>query len=1324
MDSPPDAAKSGRKKTAKLNRPRCPNGTRRHPKTQQCEPQAAPPGVTLVPLQVDAPSPLPPSPSPQPPLSPPPPSPQPPLSPQGEVLEPSPKPADADVPTPVPTPDLYSKTLVAVQEALYPHLDDPDFGLKIAMKKEFYNTRYQAPITDIREETEKRCRAPFELMPHQIFVKNFLSMQTPYNSLLLYHGLGTGKTLSAIGIAEEMRSYMKQVGMNKRILVLASPNVINNFQLQLFDENRLYQDNGMWHGHTSISQALLDEINPSHLKNMNKAQLIANVKAVIKTYYEFKGYIKFSNEVAVAIKPFSATDPARIRKIQAMFNNHLIIIDEVHNIRLTRDNQDLTTANYLMLIAKYAKNVRFILLSATPMYNSYKEIVWLSNLMNVNDHRPEITAEQIFTKTGEFRPEGEALLRKRLTGYVSYVRSENPYTFPFRLYQANRELPVSDPFLAKYPALYLNRLGEAQEKAYRLILSRISQAAAAPSASPSAVALQRGGEEGEGSSPSSSSSPLPSPAEMAKTLRDTLETLDNIGYEYLRVPIQALNIVYQDVPSVQAANIPTDTLVGKQGLDTVVSMTPKKQFTYLPDKVGFFKSDRLPPFSQKIAAILDHIRGSTGIVMIYSEFIFGGIVPMALALEEAGFSRAHGVRSQTHSLFTTKPASGGGLHYAMITGDKDFSPDNREELALINDPQNRYGEQIKVVLISRAGGEGLDFKNIRQIHILEPWYNMSRIEQIIGRGVRNHSHCDLPFEERNVEIYMHASQIPQDALPVADTFLYELSFRKAHQIGKVSKVLKSIAVDCLLNRDQQQFTVERLAEIPANRQLSLRTSTSEGEVAFQPGDRPYTAVCDYSETCAIPCQSAVSEEELAAKQNTVTYSVHFLQANRIRIVEIVRQLFRTQLYYPSDILIQAIQRQHPYPIEQIYYALTYLLKNRNEYLVDSHGRLGRLINRGEIYAFQPVEISDESISVFERTFPVEPKVAKIRLELDTQLPSAPETVPRDVRVVSPPGALAAASSAAPLPQGESYTSLLDDLARAMEEIRAMFDMQAKMPEKPAGRKAAGQKAATPAPPPRQTWNDYMHAGSVLVPLQRHFGLTLRDVQRMMLHHAVDVMPGTAKRILADQLLRTDHEAEAHPRPDDWIAPEVQEYMSKHVHLIQNRAILVLANDKNAWDVFKRAEDGASWVPGQYTDVQLVQRNVVEPMRKSVEPRQEHLPPLVGFIMTETVKERWGSAPIFKVKDFTRKTVSRAAKGENMLKAGKKREVELVRLALTTLEEQGVAGAKGAQSEKFEEHRYSQGALNVLIELLLRHTTTYQRRSFMNPEEYAMLNVMF
>ena len=70
-----------------------------------------------------------------------------------------------------------------------------------------------------------------------------MSLQTPYNSLFLYHGLGSGKTCSAIGIAEEMRSYMKQIRQNeedsRRIIVIASPNVQMNFRMQLFYPSKL-----------------------------------------------------------------------------------------------------------------------------------------------------------------------------------------------------------------------------------------------------------------------------------------------------------------------------------------------------------------------------------------------------------------------------------------------------------------------------------------------------------------------------------------------------------------------------------------------------------------------------------------------------------------------------------------------------------------------------------------------------------------------------------------------------------------------------------------------------------------------------------------------------------------------------------------------------------------------------------------------------------------------------------------------------------------------------------------------------------------------------
>ena len=76
---------------------------------------------------------------------------------------------------------------------LYPNLNDSQFNIKIAEKKEFNDTKYDGTIYDIKEHAEMLKNTEFELAPYQMFIRNFLSSQTPYNSLLLYAGLGSGK---------------------------------------------------------------------------------------------------------------------------------------------------------------------------------------------------------------------------------------------------------------------------------------------------------------------------------------------------------------------------------------------------------------------------------------------------------------------------------------------------------------------------------------------------------------------------------------------------------------------------------------------------------------------------------------------------------------------------------------------------------------------------------------------------------------------------------------------------------------------------------------------------------------------------------------------------------------------------------------------------------------------------------------------------------------------------------------------------------------------------------------------------------------------------
>ena len=86
---------------------------------------------------------------------------------------------------------------------------------------------------------------------------------------------------------------------------------------------------------------------------------------------------------------------------------------------------------------------------------------------------------------------------------------------------------------------------------------------------------------------------------------------------------------------------------------------------------------------------------------------------------------------------------------------------------------------IDVILLSSSGAEGLDLKNTRQIHIMEPHWNNAKINQVIGRGIRYKSHEKLNKKDRNVSVYYWVSEpeLTKDKKG-SDEYLYELSQNK------------------------------------------------------------------------------------------------------------------------------------------------------------------------------------------------------------------------------------------------------------------------------------------------------------------------------------------------------------------------------------------------------------------------------------------------------------------------------------------------------------------------------------------------------------------
>jgi flagellar motor protein MotB len=1444
-------------------------------------------------------------------------------------------------------------------ETLYPTLNDPNFNKKIAQRKEFFDTKFDGTVYNIKEQAELLCNADFELTPHQLFVKNFLSMQTPYNCLLLFHGLGTGKTCSAIGIAEEMRNYMKQVGLVKRkdkIIVVASPNVQHNFRLQLFDERKLKRDGNVWNLNTCIGNALLSEVNPTFLQGLSKDRISAQINALINQYYEFMGYIELANyikrninvdDAETTLTP-SEKKQLQIKKIRKLFNNRLIIIDEVHNIKLMQDTKQSKTTTLLMQVVRYALNVRVLLLSATPMYNSFKEIIWLTNLMNMVDNRSSIREDDVFDKNGDFlEPRetkdgiqlegGKELLMRKLTGYISYVRGENPFTFPYRIYPSlfSVENSFENPE-NKYPMkqmnnraietplqhvpVFLTKIGEYQERVYYYIITNlrnksfnttnlygeerempsfenmdsfgytlltdpiealniaypnvvfdakyadmklkeeevkskqqvvapppvpvvavssepfvpeneskieefspeeneevrrnavaagiempaeeVKTSETSPSPSPSLETSQTSSSvesvaetpgQGEvlqeppnanavppnsvaeiaptalpepmGNAPVSNALPVPAPVVVEappnalpvpvgnETAPSSVEGNESLSLtEQPQLPQQQLQqqpqqqlqqqpqeqpqeqpqlqlqeqlqeqpqLQEQEQPQQQLQqpklqvggadsesetsaepDLPQDNsdmikqLIGKQGLSNVITYktmrtphTLKYGFEYKPDVLAnpdygrIFQPSNIGKYSGKIAKICDCVRNSKGIIIIYSQYIDAGVVPLALALEEMGFSR-YGSANYTKSLFETPPTesvdsvtmkprtqyiqeNGDSVEgfkpakYVMITGDKHYSPNNLADIKYVTNPNNKNGELVKVILITKAAAEGLDFKNIRQIHILEPWYNMNRVEQIIGRGVRNLSHCQLPFEDRNVEIYLHATLPVQVEEEPADLYVYRYAESKATQIGKITRLLKEVAVDCILNIGQTNFTMDKLNALVENQNIKITISSTnpdtreQVELDYKIGDKPFTDICDYMDNCSFTCSptAEIAEEDV----NKNSYSEEYAKMNYAPIVKRIRQLFKEQSFYKRDYLFAAIQINKKFPEEHIDYALSKLVDSQNEIIVDKYGRSGFLINAGEHYAFQPLELTDQHASVYERTVPIPFKHDVLNMEL-------PLTKEKEKDTVKEKDIDAAGEERTP------YQRILSLLQENLDMVDAEIENAKQQKQLESG---------------EIDW--FKHLGRVHVLLTEIHDITVEDIRKYAVFHYLDTCSLEDRLILIFELYKDDEQL-----VEALTLSTCKLYFDEKIVTGRSTRGIILAN-ANITTLYVQNVETKEWIVALPTQI----RDFSSAIQTKFTIPRERVNQFVGFMHLFKSGDM-----VFKTKDLSE---TRNNKGAKCGSAAKK---DIIKRLNIILEENPdlVEGAETYQyNDENSEFIYRSG-LCVILEVLMRHYTS-------------------
>ena len=323
---------------------------------------------------------------------------------------------------------LYPKAMAALDEwetegGLYPDVEDPRFAEKIMRKQEFAENK-QESIAKQMENGVNPCDPDkeFELTPVQRFIGRFMSPQCPYQSALLYHGVGVGKTCAAITIAENyLRAYPR-----RSVIIVAPRNIQPGFRRTIFDDEALkISESGVNTANGCTGNTYLKRTSTEFERD--KPTIVRRVNQSIQGRYTFLGYIQFHRMIEDILKNVPKTldeAAARVRTIRLLrreFSGRLVIIDEAHNLRDTPEPGEDDTDNpggdmeltekqagkkltpSLLKVLDAAEGMKLVLLTGTPMYNSYLEIIFLLKLLLMNDKRAILSQRDIFLSNGLFK---------------------------------------------------------------------------------------------------------------------------------------------------------------------------------------------------------------------------------------------------------------------------------------------------------------------------------------------------------------------------------------------------------------------------------------------------------------------------------------------------------------------------------------------------------------------------------------------------------------------------------------------------------------------------------------------------------------------------------------------------------------------------------------------------------------------------------------------------------------------------------------------------------------------------------------------------------
>ena len=625
--------------------------------------------------------------------------------------------------------------------------------------------RWQFPEGYIDQTAEDICdQQDFTLSEHQKLLGQWINPKNPeMKGCLIWHGLGSGKTCTAtvIKIAWEIWNTHRDPNNAKRKTVIVTPAALTEqWREALFKQSDcgsqcLNRDGSAYIPDMQVSEQAkdilagrkiseLDTQEKEMLQNLYKGDsgLIINN---MKKYTDIVSHQTFLNQLLTKdqrgmlrkndrlISRSEKSIKRKKKKKNELVNltapNKLIIIDEIHKLISIRGSE---YRRLLWAIQHYIhESSTIVLLSATPLFDSPVELGLTLNLLKPTIPFP--SDSEVFQNWFQRKDKNGAISNKKLfqlmaAGYVSYFSGGNPNAYPDKI------------------ITFVNhRLSEIQEDTYGdVLVSKLEEQPESNTDRTSDFEKVLGNFEinarlGKDDMTAGWITPilqianiaLPDPNCSYRSPYTTNMTNDKIKQKNARKKLEKILIQARDdnfpiQPELDCFK--TNPIFGNENM----------QFDYVHPEGNLARVVQyLNQLSTKYAWILNSLLTSEGTAFIYTSWVELGAKVWETIFKAIGWNKW--TRQQPGEFF---------IWSGEVSSDSDLTRDAKDAF-------NR-GE-IRVLIGTRSVTEGVDLKNTRTVHISDPWWNESRIEQIIARAIRRCSHITLPPEQRNVMVYRHTS---------------------------------------------------------------------------------------------------------------------------------------------------------------------------------------------------------------------------------------------------------------------------------------------------------------------------------------------------------------------------------------------------------------------------------------------------------------------------------------------------------------------------------------------------------------------------------------